>query len=204
MFVRSTTIHGDPASIDAGIALVRDEILPTVTGMDGCQGMALVVDRESGRGIATTAWETEEAMRSTRESVAPMRARAAEIFGGPADVEEWEVAVMHRDHASPPGACCRITWTRTTEPGNVGEMWAANVLPRIEALQGFCSASFMIDHATGRAVGTVVFDSREAMEATREEGARIREQGAREADVEFLEVAEFELALAHLRLPELV
>ena len=204
MFVRSTTIHGDPAAIDAGIALVRDEILPTVTGMDDCQGMALVVDRESGRCIATTAWETEAAMRATTDSVAPLRARAAELFGGPADVAEWEVAVMHRDHASPPGACCRITWTRTTEPGNVGEMWAANVLPRIEALQGFCSASFMIDHATGRAVGTVVFDSREAMEATREEGARIREQGAREADVEFLEVAEFELALAHLRLPELV
>jgi len=204
MFVRSTTIHGDPASIDAGIALVRDEILPTVTGMDGCQGMALVVDRESGRGIATTAWETQEAMQATAESVAPMRARAAEIFGGAAEVEEWEVAVMHRDHASPPGACCRITWTRTTSPENVGEMWASSVLPRIEALQGFCSASFMVDRTSGRAVRTVVFDSREAMEASREEAARIREQGAREANVEFLDVAEFELALAHLRLPELV
>jgi heme-degrading monooxygenase HmoA len=204
MFVRSTTINGDPAAIDAGIAHVRDEILPTVTGMDGCQGMALVVDRETGRCIATTAWETEEAMQATAESVAPLRARAADIFGGPADVEEWEVAVMHRDHASPPGACCRITWTRTTAPDTIGEMWTSRVLPRIEGLQGFCSASFMIDRMRGRAVGTVVFDSREAMEATREEAAAIREQGARESDVEFLDVAEFELALAHLRLPELV
>jgi len=204
MFVRSTTIHGDPAGIDAGIALVRGEILPTVTGLDGCLGMALVVDRESGRCIATTAWEDERAMQATAESVTPMRERAAEIFGGPADVEEWEAAVMHRDHTSPPGACCRITWTRASDMDHVGEMWTAQVLPRIEALQGFCSASFMIDRSTGRAVGTVVFDSREAMEATRDQAAAIREQGAREADVEFLDVAEFELALAHLRLPELV
>lgn len=204
MFVRSTTIDGDPAAIDAGIAHVRDEILPTVTGMDGCLGMALVVDRESGRCIATTAWEDERAMEATAGAVTSMRARAAEILGGPARVEEWEVAVMHRDHTSPPGACCRITWTRSTDMDNVGEMWRSMVLPRLETLEGFCSASFMLDRAGGRAVGTVVFDSREAMESTREAAAAIREQAAREAGVEFLDVAEFELALAHLRLPELV
>ncbi len=204
MFVRSTTINGDPAAIDAGIALVRDEILPTVTGMDGCVGMALVVDRESGRCIATTAWDTEQAMLATASSVMPMRAKAADIFGGPAEVEEWEAAVMHRDHTSAPGACCRITWTTATDMDSVGEMWRANVLPRIETLEGFCSASFLLDRTRGRTTGTVVFDSREALEGSREAAASIREQAVREAGVQFLDVAEFELALAHLRLPELV
>ena len=204
MFVRSTTIDGDPAAIDAGIAHVREEILPTVTEMDGCLGMALVVDRESGRCIATTAWEDERAMQATAATVTPMRARAAEILGGPAGVEEWEVAVMHRDHASPPGACCRITWTRGSDIEDAAGMWRSTVLPRIETLDGFCSASFMLDRAGGRAVGTVVFDSRTALEASREAAASIREQAAREIAVEFLDVAEFELALAHLRLPELV
>ncbi|NYD42110.1 antibiotic biosynthesis monooxygenase [Nocardioides panaciterrulae] len=204
MFVRSTTIDGDPAAIDAGITHVRDSILPTVTAMDGCLGMALVVDRESGRGIATTAWDSEQSMLATAASVMPMRNRATEIFGGPATVEEWEVAVMHRDHTSTPGACCRITWTSATDMDGVGDMWRSTVLPRVETMEGFCSASFLIDRGRGRTCGTVVFDSREALEGSREAAASIREQAAREADVQFLDVAEFELALAHLRLPELV
>src|SRR6476469_9426393 len=99
MYARSTTIMGDPGSLEAGISHVRDEILPTVTGMDGCLGMSLVVDRETGRCIATTSWETEEALAASRPAVESLRARATEILGGaPPEVDEWEVAVMHRDH----------------------------------------------------------------------------------------------------------
>jgi len=66
MYARSTTINGNPGSIDAGIAHVRDEVMPMVTAMDGCLGMSLVVDRETGRCIATTSWETEEAIAASR------------------------------------------------------------------------------------------------------------------------------------------
>ena len=86
MYARSTTIMGDPGSIEAGISHVRDEILPTVTGMDGCLGMSLLVDRETGRCIATTSWETEEDMAASRSSVQAMRARATEILGGASPV----------------------------------------------------------------------------------------------------------------------
>ena len=57
---------------------------------------------------------------------------------------------------------------------------------------------------TGRACGTVAFESRAAMDATREQAWTIRESGAREAGVDITDVVEFELVLAHLRLPELV
>ena len=204
MYARSTIITGDPGRLDDGIAYVRNDVMPTIMDMDGCVGLSMLVDRDTGQCIVTSSWDTEDTMKASNLHLAPMRRRSGQIMGGPPEVDEWEVAVMHRDHPAPTGSCCRITWTRSTDTDNVGEMWRSVVLPRIESLQGFCSASFMIDRAGGRAVGTVVFDSREAMEATREASAAIREQGAREADVEFLDVAEFELALAHLRLPELV
>jgi heme-degrading monooxygenase HmoA len=205
MHARSTTIKGDPGAIEAGIMHVRDQVMPAVTGMPGCLGMSMVVDRETGRGIATTSWETEEAMVASRGSVAALRARATEIFGG-ADplVEEWEVAVMHRDHPTHEGSCCRITWTHTPDVDRTIGYWRRDLLPKFESMEGFCSASFLVDRAGSRACGTLTFDSRAALEATRARAAEIREAAARDMGVQFLDVAEFDLALAHLRLPEMV
>jgi heme-degrading monooxygenase HmoA len=205
MHARSTTIKGDPGTIEAGVAHVRDQVMPAVTEMPGCLGMSLVVDRETGRGIATTSWETEEAMAASRGSVAGLRARATEIFGGAEPlVEEWEVAVMHRDHPTHAGACCRITWTHTPDVNRTVDYWRRELLPQFERMEGFCSASMLIDRAGSRTCGTLTFDSRAALEATRAQAAGIRETAARDVGVQFLDVAEFDLALAHLRLPEMV
>ena len=204
MFARSTTIRGDSGTIDAAITYINDEIMPALTAMDGCLGLSVVVDRETGRCIATSSWQTEESMRASDDRLVPYRSRVGEILGGRPEVEEWEVAVMHRDHASHDGCCCRITWARSDDLDATREMWRTTVLPRAEAMDGFCSASFLLDRAGGRTCGTVTFDSRAALEASREAAATLRETAGRAAGVEFLDVAEFDLVLAHLRLPELV
>ena len=68
MYARSTTIQTEPAAIDAGIAFARDEVIPSVRAVDGCVGISLLVDRQSGRCIFTSAWETEEALRAGIQS----------------------------------------------------------------------------------------------------------------------------------------
>src|SRR4029077_19333814 len=73
VYARSTTIQAQPSSIDAGIAHVRDEVMPALPGMAGCIGLSLLVDRQSGRCIVTSAWETEDAMRDSEEQVRPIR-----------------------------------------------------------------------------------------------------------------------------------
>ena len=112
MYARSTTIQAQPSSIDDGIAFVRDEVMPALQAMDGYVGLSLLVDRESGRCIATSAWETEDAMRDSTEQAAPLRDRATEIFGGDVTVDQWEIGVLHRDHRSNDGACVRATWIK--------------------------------------------------------------------------------------------
>src|SRR3990170_7352970 len=103
MFARSTTISGDPAAIDAGISFVKDEVMPEIMALDGCVGLSLVADRENGRIIATSSWDSQEAMDASRDQLAPMRSRGGEILGGSPEIEEWEVVVMHRDHPTHDG-----------------------------------------------------------------------------------------------------
>ena len=67
MYARSTTIQANPSSIDDGIAHVRDVVMPAVLGNEGCVGLSLMADRQSGRCIATTAWQTKEALQASAE-----------------------------------------------------------------------------------------------------------------------------------------
>src|SRR5262249_3028128 len=136
-----------------------------------------------------------------------LRGRAAEQLGGNVEkIDEWEIAVLHRDHRAGTGACARATWGKG-DPAlfeqNL-EYYKTSVLPDLESLDGFCSASLLIDRATGRGVSTATFDSREAMERNREQARALATARMPEMGVELLEEREFELALAHLRVPELV
>ncbi|TML32770.1 MAG: hypothetical protein E6G35_01415 [Actinobacteria bacterium] len=205
MYARSTTIQADVKSIDAGIAYVRDEVMPELLRIDGCVGLSLLVDRQSGRCIATSSWESAQAMRASAAQVQPIRDQAAQRFGGKAQVEEWEIAIMHRDHPSHDGACVRVTWMQR-DPSEVDQAidyMRTSALPAIERYEGFCSASLLVDRSSGRLVASVTLDSPAALEHGREQAVRLRAEGAEQTGALMLDVGEFELALAHLRIPEM-
>ena len=208
MYIRSTEIQGEPAGIDAGLGLVREEIFPAVSAMDGCVGMSMLVDRQSGRCITTTAWSSEDAMQESAAAVRPLRDRAERTLGsaGGRYVHEWEVAVVHRDHATPEGACARLTWLSGGDlhmVDNAIDMFRMVIVPQLQELRGFCSASLMVDRETGRVVGTAAFDSREALEDSREATTGIRERVVAELGATVDNVEEMEIAFAHLHVPEM-
>jgi quinol monooxygenase YgiN len=208
MYARSTTILGNPGSLDDAIAHVRDEVWPALQDMDGCVGLSMVCDRESGRCIATSAWADQQAMQASADRVAPMRRHLVDRFGTGEDlqVREWEIAVLHREHTAGDGACARITWTRS-DPGAVDQvldMYRTSLMPRIQQFPGFCSLSLLVDRESGHAVGTVVYDGRAHLEETREQARTLREEGVRIMGIDVLDIAEMDLVLAHLRVPETV
>ncbi|SDI20748.1 Antibiotic biosynthesis monooxygenase [Actinokineospora alba] len=205
MFARSTTVQGHPENIDAGIDNIRDQVMPTLRDMEGFVGISLLADRQSGRCIATTAWETEEAMRASEPKLRQLREQAAEVLGARPQVDEWEIAVLHRDHTSQPGACVRATWMRfdADQADRAIQTYKMTALPAMEEFDGFCSASLLMDRESGIAVSSVTYDSPEAMERARTQADALRTASAEEAGVDILEVVEFELALAHLRVPEM-
>jgi heme-degrading monooxygenase HmoA len=145
-------------------------------------------------------------MRASEVRVEPIRSDASGRFGGSVDrVEEWEIAVLHREHSAADGACVRCTWLQA--PTNAIEqaidMFKTDVLPQAEQLEGFCSASLFIDRATGRAVSATAWDSRAAMAASREQANQLRTSTAGRTGARIVDVIEFDLAVAHLRVPEM-
>ncbi|MGY1725519.1 hypothetical protein ACI79J_00975 [Geodermatophilus sp. SYSU D01062] len=206
MYARTTTVRGEPQRVDHGIAYVRNEVLPVIRLMDGFVGLSMLVDRDAGRCIVTSAWEDGRAMRSSAARVHPMRVQLVGIFGGEPEVQEWEIALVHRAHETHDGAWARLTWTRgdAADTDRTLDLFRTTTLPRIERMPGFCSVSVLADRDSGLSVGTVTFDDRGALEASREQARSIREDAVRAMGRDVVDVAEMELVLAHLRVPETV
>ena len=206
MYARSTTIHGEPASVDEGIAFVRGTTMPTLRQMDGCVGLSMLVDRGSGRSVVTTSWRDEEALRASRDHVGPTLERTAEVLGGRAEVEEWEIAAMHRVHEPHHSACARVTWLRTAPEAVTTAVDAVrlSLMPKLDDLPGFCSVSAMVRHEEGLTVAAVAYDTWADLEAAREGAQEFREDFAPSMGVRVVDHAEFDLVIAHLGAPETV
>ena len=199
MHARSTTFKGRPENIDAGTAFVRNEVAPMLSRIDGCRGLSLLVDRETGTCIATTSWENEAAMLASDEQLRPMRDRGRDLLGATMQVDEWEIAVMHRTQH---GECCRVTWLQG-DVDAMAETFRMGILPELEETAGFCSASLLMNRSDGLGCATTVWESRAAMEASRSAADDMRRRAASDARGEILDVQEFDLAYAHLHVPEM-
>jgi quinol monooxygenase YgiN len=190
------------------VSMIRDDVWPAMRDMDGCVGLSMMCDRESGRCIVTSAWEDRAALMSSADRVAAMRRRTQEKFGtGAVEVQEWEIAVVHREQPTGDGgACARMTWVRADagRVDEVGEHYRTTLMPRILAMPGFRGLSLMVDRDTGMGVSTVTFASRADMEATREQANANRAESTRTVGIEIMDVAEMDVVLAHLRVPETV
>ncbi|MFJ9390747.1 hypothetical protein ACIRON_18120 [Nocardioides sp. NPDC101246] len=199
MYARSTTFQGRPANIDAGITFVNTEVGPMLDQVEGCRGLSMLVDRETGHCIATSSWENEATMLASDEQLRPIRDRGRDILGGTMQVDEWEIEVMHRTHH---GECCRASWLQG-DLAAMTEIFRVGILPELEQTPGFCSASLLVNRSSGLGCATTAWETRAAMEASRSAADDMRSRAAGEAGGEILDVHEFDLAYAHLHVPEM-
>ena len=83
----------------------------------------------------------------------------------------------------------------------VGRVRALN--EAIENLDGFCSASVMAQPASRRAVIPATYDSGEVLDRNRDAARSLRTTRLRDLGAEQIDICEFELAIARLRVPEM-
>ena len=90
MYARVATFESDPAKVDDAIAMVRAEVDGEVpAGLEGAK-MLMLVNRETGKGVGITLFETEDAMRRGDEALNTMNPGSSERR---VSVEFFEVPV---------------------------------------------------------------------------------------------------------------
>ena len=92
MYARVATFESDPARIDDAIDMVRSSVESDETpeGLEGAK-MLMLIDRETGKGLGVTLFDSEEAMRRGDEALNAMSPGASERR---TSVEFYEVPVQ--------------------------------------------------------------------------------------------------------------
>ena len=91
MYARVATFESDPAKVDDAIAMVRAEVDGEVpAGLEGAK-ILMLVNRETGKGVGITLFETEDAMRRGDEALNAMNPGSTERR---VSVEFFEVPVQ--------------------------------------------------------------------------------------------------------------
>jgi hypothetical protein len=209
MYARSTTFRGDPAALDEGIAYTRDKVLPAVQQMDGCVGLSMLVDRSTGRCIVTTSWDDADAMHRSAEAIRGIRETAISTVHGierEAEVAEWQIGAVHRVRAVPEGAAARVISTRAPlgQADRSIEAFGSIIVPRVSDLAGFCSISFFVHRETGRCSIAAVYEGRQTRSRSKGQAQAMREEFTLHMGMHVTDVAEYDVALSHLRVPETV
>jgi hypothetical protein len=92
MYARIATFESDPANIDDAISMVRSEVASDEVpeGLEGAK-MLMLVNRETGKGLGITLFDSEEAMRRGDDALNAMSPGASERR---TSVEFYEVPVQ--------------------------------------------------------------------------------------------------------------
>ena len=82
VFVRVTTVQGDPAQVDKAIANFKETIVPSILKQSGARTALFFVNRQTGKTFAGSVWDTEQDLQKSEAAISALRADAVKKFGG--------------------------------------------------------------------------------------------------------------------------
>jgi heme-degrading monooxygenase HmoA len=199
MFARVNNVTG-AKDIDAGVAYLRDKVVPELQGQKGFQGLTMSGNRSTNEVGILGLWATLEDLEASDSTVAKLRKEAMNALGGEITVATMEQVVAEvtqpQDMVGHPLRIVRVKMDAAKVDEHV-EFFRSTVLPELKATKGFLAVRNMVDRKTGNgSVGTIWTDEQSmlANEATAEE----RRQLALARGVEISEPNYRTVLLSHL------
>ena len=83
MFVRMTELEADKKSMDQNIEYVNAQVVPTLqkSPASGFKGAYWLADRDAGKLMVFTLWESEQAMRASEDAIKQAREQSGQQGG---------------------------------------------------------------------------------------------------------------------------
>jgi heme-degrading monooxygenase HmoA len=95
MFARVRTTSGVPEKVDDGIRHFQDNVVAGYRNAPGFNGAYLLVNRQTGKVVGITLWDTEANMQATAAASERLRAAGTQAVSGTTPApEEYEVVVQ--------------------------------------------------------------------------------------------------------------
>ena len=96
MHARSETLYTRSDRFDHVLRLMRDSVAPAAQREPGCSGMLIMNDRQAGRIVGITLWESEADMLASakREYLQEQVSRVITYLRRPPEFEEYEIEVL--------------------------------------------------------------------------------------------------------------
>jgi len=201
-YVRTAYVTGDPADLDTSLDALRTDAPKILGDLPGYHGISIFVDRELGKMMTASWWDTAEARESSDGAIAERRAQLLAPFARTVAFDRWEAPVATADPHVEPGAAFRMS-AFTFDPAGADDVIAGFekiTLPGLVEIPGFVSTALLVDRAGGQGRVGVIWRDQEALAASRGPQAATRSLSVRSAQMSTGEVAvrsveEFEVAL---------
>jgi heme-degrading monooxygenase HmoA len=102
MHARVTTMEGTSERLDDGLRQIREDVVPQLQQQDGFKGFVVFDNRQSGKLIGFSLWESEQAMQASEDVGDRTRTESAGVMDDTiTGVERYEVALFEVPSAGP-------------------------------------------------------------------------------------------------------
>lgn len=199
MHARLVTFTGVP-DIDAGIALIRENVVPVMRDQKGYRGLHASADRSRDVLGVLTIWDTEAERDASWDAVAPVRRENMAAIGGEASVDRYELLLQEIGGIPPEPGSALLLMPVDMDASRVDEHLAffrSQVLPEITVSPGFRAVRLLMNRESGRGMTATAWSDRAAMTEAAA-AAESRRQAAAARGVLFGEASFREIVLTDI------
>jgi heme-degrading monooxygenase HmoA len=95
VFARIHFLETTPEQSDAGLEIVRDQLLPWLRDASGYRGLIRLLDRENGKTLVVTLWADEESLEASTEAGERLAELTAQTTGATRlALEKYEATIF--------------------------------------------------------------------------------------------------------------